>query len=152
MIRPFRHDEGEPAEIMLWSGTLTDIPAGWVLCDGNNGTPDFRSKFMRGNSSMGTSVGAGGGTNSQTLSESNLPSHTHGGSTSGAGSHSHSFTVGGVCNTDSFEMTSPESGSDTANTGDSGSHTHSLSIGSTGSGSSFDNRPAYHELAFIMKA
>ena len=38
--------------IVIWSGAIIDIPAGWVLCDGNNDTPDLRDKFL---------IGAGGG-------------------------------------------------------------------------------------------
>lgn len=34
--------------IAIWSGAVVDIPSGWVLCDGNNGTPDLRFKFVRG--------------------------------------------------------------------------------------------------------
>jgi hypothetical protein len=34
--------------IVMWSGLLADIPAGWQLCDGTNGTPDLRSNFVRG--------------------------------------------------------------------------------------------------------
>jgi len=34
--------------IVLWSGAIVDIPEGWVLCDGNNGTPDLRNKFVVG--------------------------------------------------------------------------------------------------------
>lgn len=34
--------------IILWSGAIIDIPAGWVLCDGNNGTPDLRDRFIEG--------------------------------------------------------------------------------------------------------
>ena len=37
--------------IVMWSGTVADIPAGWVLCDGTSGTPDLRERFI---------VGAGG--------------------------------------------------------------------------------------------
>lgn len=37
--------------ILIWSGAVVDIPAGWALCDGNNGTPDLRGKFL---------IGAGG--------------------------------------------------------------------------------------------
>lgn len=37
--------------IVLWSGAIVDIPAGWALCDGNNNTPDLRDKFI---------IGAGG--------------------------------------------------------------------------------------------
>lgn len=34
--------------IILWSGTVASIPATWALCDGNNGTPDLRDKFVVG--------------------------------------------------------------------------------------------------------
>lgn len=34
--------------IIIWSGAIVDIPAGWVLCDGNNGTPDLRNRFIIG--------------------------------------------------------------------------------------------------------
>jgi len=32
--------------IVMWSGSLANIPSGWVLCDGTNGTPDLRSRFI----------------------------------------------------------------------------------------------------------
>lgn len=34
--------------ILLWSGAIVDIPAGWALCDGNNGTPDLRDRIVIG--------------------------------------------------------------------------------------------------------
>lgn len=34
--------------ICLWSGAIVDIPNGWALCDGNNGTPDLRNLFVIG--------------------------------------------------------------------------------------------------------
>lgn len=37
--------------IILWWGQISTIPAGWALCDGTNGTPDLRDRFV---------VGAGG--------------------------------------------------------------------------------------------
>ena len=40
--------------IVLWSGVTTNIPSGWVLCDGQNSTPDLRGKFI---------IGAGGSYN-----------------------------------------------------------------------------------------
>jgi hypothetical protein len=30
----------------MWSGTIATIPAGWVLCDGANSTPDLRNRFI----------------------------------------------------------------------------------------------------------
>ena len=51
--------------ILIWSGAIVDIPAGWYLCDGNNGTPDLRDKFVIGAGST-YAVGANGGANSHT--------------------------------------------------------------------------------------
>lgn len=34
--------------ICIWYGAIVDIPAGWVICDGNNDTPDLRNKFIIG--------------------------------------------------------------------------------------------------------
>lgn len=34
--------------ISMWSGTVASIPAGWVLCDGNNGTPNLQDYFILG--------------------------------------------------------------------------------------------------------
>lgn len=32
--------------IIMWSGTIASIPAGWSLCDGSNATPDLTDKFI----------------------------------------------------------------------------------------------------------
>ena len=32
--------------IIMWSGTIASIPAGWSLCNGSNGTPDLTDKFI----------------------------------------------------------------------------------------------------------
>ena len=34
--------------IVMWSGDLSEIPSGWFLCDGDNGTPDLSDKFILG--------------------------------------------------------------------------------------------------------
>ncbi len=34
--------------ILIWGGEIEDIPTGWALCDGNNGTPDLRNKVLVG--------------------------------------------------------------------------------------------------------
>jgi len=43
--------------IAMWSGTEADVPPGWNLCDGSNGTPDLRGWFIR--SSYGVTVPVG---------------------------------------------------------------------------------------------
>ena len=32
----------------MWYGTIAAIPAGWALCNGSNGTPNLRDKFIVG--------------------------------------------------------------------------------------------------------
>jgi len=44
----------------MWAGAIIDIPAGFALCDGNNGTPDLRDKFIVGAGST-YAVDANGG-------------------------------------------------------------------------------------------
>lgn len=34
--------------ILMWSGAIGAIPAGWTLCDGTAGTPDLRDRFVVG--------------------------------------------------------------------------------------------------------
>ena len=34
--------------IIMWSGSIEDIPSGWALCDGLNGTPDLSNRFILG--------------------------------------------------------------------------------------------------------
>ena len=34
--------------IMLWSGSTSSVPSGWALCNGSNGTPDLRNRFVVG--------------------------------------------------------------------------------------------------------
>src|SRR3989338_9908562 len=34
--------------ILMWSGIIASVPAGFALCDGNNGTPDLRDRFIVG--------------------------------------------------------------------------------------------------------
>ena len=34
--------------IVMWSGSVGGVPKGWALCDGRNGTPDLRDRFVIG--------------------------------------------------------------------------------------------------------
>ena len=73
--------------IAMWSGAAGTIPTGWVLCNGQNGTPNLVDKFVMG----GTTAGAMGGANSKTLSANEVPAHTHGAGTIGS-NHTHGFS------------------------------------------------------------
>ena len=62
--------------IRLWNGSVSSIPTGYVLCDGQNGTPDLRDRFIVGAGSSYT-VGTTGGANSVTLAAANIAPHYH---------------------------------------------------------------------------
>jgi microcystin-dependent protein len=58
----------------MWSGST--IPTYWVLCDGSNGTPDLRNKFILGATDTNF-IGETGGNSSVTLSVQQIPAHNH---------------------------------------------------------------------------
>ena len=94
--------------IIMWSGAVSAIPTGWALCNGSNGTPNLTGKFivMADADSGGTyNVNNTGGQNDVSLTTSQMPAHSHSGSTASAGSHSH-----------------------TASTNSAGAHTHTTNI------------------------
>lgn len=72
----FVHNILPKGVILLWSGSGASIPTGWALCNGSNGTPDLRSKFVIG---AGGSYAHGdtGGSNTVAITNDNLPSHHH---------------------------------------------------------------------------
>jgi len=49
--------------IVLWSGAIVNIPAGWVICDGINSTPDLRDKFIVGAGTTYNPADTGGAVN-----------------------------------------------------------------------------------------
>lgn len=49
--------------IIMWHGLLANIPADYALCDGDNGTPDLRDKFVRGSADGVDPGGVGGAVN-----------------------------------------------------------------------------------------
>ena len=62
--------------IILWSGSVSAIPYGWRLCDGSEGTPDLRDKFIIGAGSTYNPADTGGNiTHTHTATQ---PAHTHG--------------------------------------------------------------------------
>jgi microcystin-dependent protein len=67
--------------VVMWSGSVESIPAGWALCDGADGRPDLRDRFIIGAGST-YAPGDTGGTSE----------HTHAFATS---AHTHTFTAGG---------------------------------------------------------
>lgn len=45
--------------IMMWSGASSDIPSGFVLCNGNNNTPNLLDKFVVGDAVAGLTGSVG---------------------------------------------------------------------------------------------
>jgi len=133
--------------IIMWSGSVSNIPAGWALCNGANGTPDLRNRFVVG-AGGSYSVGSTGGADSVTLSTSQMPSHTHSvsgstnttgahthsvsGSTNTTGAHTHTVTTTGGLSGDQGGAGASNAGDITRTTSTAGDHSHSIS-GTAGS-------------------
>ena len=133
--------------IVMWSGAINNIPEGWVLCDGTNGTPDLRNRFIVG-AGIDYAVGNTGGSKTVTLTTEQIPAHSH--TIEEAGEHRHSISPSWVdASTGYYSNVGDESRSATAYTSYAGAHTHT--IGSVGGGASHENRPPYYALAYIMK-
>lgn len=148
--------------IVAWSGTIAQIPQGWVLCDGDNGTPDLRDKFIIGArqdvggmaktyvtdsyTKTGGSIAHNhrGETGSHVLTIAQIPSHQHASwgeafpelAPWGVAPDGRGFLGDGNSDRDNyFYMTSPVGGGQ--------GHVHSIS--------SDTHIPPYYALAFIMK-
>lgn len=75
--------------IVIWSGTKENIPDGWALCDGQEGRPDLRDKFVLG-AGTAHAIGSTGGSEEVTLTIAQMPSHNHSiasGTTAGGSSY-----------------------------------------------------------------
>ena len=167
--------------IIMWSGTIAQAEAltNWAICDGQNGTPDLRDRFVLG---VGSSVAAStasvddtGGSNSITLTEGQMPSHNHNITDNG---HSHGNgtladatqsitgdvrrisegyrsqgTASGIhtkVNDGNNNITGSSSTSPVAGFTFDGTHRHGTDTqGSSGTNA---NLPPYYALCYIMKA
>jgi microcystin-dependent protein len=142
--------------IIMFNGSV--IPQGWLLCNGQNGTPDLRNRFI---------VGAGGnyqlnntgGVDNVVLNVNQIPEHTHGGScnTGIDGNHNHSLHLkhGASNKTGGDDRTVTNfHGWEDRKSEVAGNHTHTTncSMATTGNNAPHENRPPYYALAFIMKA
>lgn len=139
--------------IVMWSGTVATIPTGWRLCDGSNGTPDLRDRFIIGarqdNAGVANTNVTGALTQTGGSKDAIVVAHTH--TMQSAGAHAHTYSE--AINTGAHPTGSGRfdpTGTQTATTSTAGAHTHT--IDSTGSSGDNANLPPYYALAFIMKA
>lgn len=84
--------------IRIWGGSSTDIPSGYFLCDGENGTVDLRGQFVVGCDPRTTAtefktVGETGGLSKVQLETGDLPAHGHTGTVTDL-DHTHNFKDG----------------------------------------------------------
>jgi hypothetical protein len=151
--------------IIMWSGTIATIPSGWYLCNGSNGTPDLRNKFIIGayQDTTGTAYTTVTGSDTQTggSKDAIVVSHTHTATSTVTDSgHSHSLTNYGSAQAGSDNGGAPVMASTGYGTGRDPNPTNSAttgitvatSISTTGSSGTNANLPPYYALAFIMKA
>jgi microcystin-dependent protein len=115
--------------IIIWSGASNNIPSGWVLCDGNNSTPDLRNRFVLG-AGNSYSVGAQGGATTHTLTVDEIPAHTH--------TYIDQYVV-----INAGYRPWPANNNDCNN--------RNIDSGSTGGGQAHNNMPPYYALCYIMK-
>ncbi|MBA7485439.1 hypothetical protein ES707_20985 [subsurface metagenome] len=125
--------------ITMWHGTIGNIPAGWVLCDGGSSTPNLLTRFVEGVASAVTNPGATGGSTSKTipshkLTIAEMPSHRH---------ELADWYKSSIYSGNAIERRSRSTTKEVTNyVGGGGSHGH---------GSISDIRPKFYDVAFIMK-
>ena len=145
--------------IMMFTGS--SAPSGWAFCDGNNGTPDLRNRFIVGAGST-YSAGDTGGHNEITLTTHQMPQHNH----TFSASDTHDHDVVGCDNSTGqqplhinltrYSSTFNQAAFHTlAANAQTGVQPATVSIsgttGDNGSGGAHENRPPYYALSYIMK-
>ncbi len=151
--------------IVMWSGAVSAVPSGWVICDGTNSTPNLTDRFVihadadsggtfdvgdTGGSHTATPLGSVGTSGAHTLSESEIPSHDHRSAYLYSASGSSPSTNESTTTMYQWDKGSWGTRASLMSTSDGGggSHTHS---GGTFTGSSTTVTPKYYALAYIMK-
>lgn len=135
--------------ILLWSGSIGSIPAGYYLCDGSNGTPDLRNRFIVGSGDTYAVNATGGSTDAIVVSHTHTatsvvtdPGHTHDWNGRYNTGNSYGSNSGGlVNNTTANPTTSATTGITVATT--------NATAGTSGTNA---NLPPYYSLCYIMKS
>ena len=133
--------------IIMWSGSIATIPTGWYLCNGANGTPDLRDRFVVGAGST-YSVAATGGT-----ADAVVVSHTHTATVTDPG-HTHTaptYFYDSAAPRNVFRASYAATQQDNATTNSSTTGI-TVSNSTTGVSGTNQNLPPYYALAYIMKS
>lgn len=139
--------------VIMWSGAVAQIPAGWALCDGVEQTladgskvtpPNLKDKFVVGAGGI-YALGANGGAASHVLTVAEMPMHSHGVNDPG---HAHSITADNDTDTPWPYGATGNNSDGTVNTNPA---TTGISLQNAGGGQAHNNLPPYYALAYIMK-
>ncbi len=120
--------------ILLWSGTIASIPSGYALCNGANGTPDLRDKFVV------CATSDSGGVAKSNITGSLLQSQN-------TKTHTHTFSVISDSNNAADQQTCMGPGDDTDHAWATDQHQHSV----YGTTASTQHVPPFYALAYIMR-
>ncbi len=145
--------------IMLWQGSSENCPEGWAICDGSQGTPDLRDKFVRG-AGGSSNVLAQGGTDvhshgltittavqDHTLTAAQIPPHSHT-FNAGLSNASRYLTASYPASSVSYYPGSPSS---EWRGGGGGGQPHTHGATSSGSSANVSHIPPFVALFYIMK-
>ena len=128
--------------IILWSGSVASIPAGWPLCNGAYSTPNLADRFILGAGNLYAPAAAGGSTDSITVA------HTHTATSTDAG---HTHTASGVANLAGTNTGFNWSSGAATQTTNSSVAIITTTIASTGVTGVNANMPPYYALCYIIK-
>lgn len=126
--------------IILWSGSVASIPAGWLLCNGAYSTPNLADRFILGAGNLYAVNAAGGSTDSVTVSHTHSiidPGHVH--------------LANGVNNYMTFGTGANFSGVGVSSAGPMAVTSTGISIVTAGSSGVNANMPPYYALCYIIK-
>jgi len=136
--------------ILLWSGSIGSIPAGYALCNGSNGTPDLRDRFVVGAGSTYAVNATGGSTDAIVVSHTHAitdPGHFH-----TTGITDNEVLGSSVATGPSVSSRAPNlNAATTQNSFITGSKTTGVSVNTAGTSGTNANLPPYYALCYIMK-
>ena len=137
--------------IIMWSGTIASLSSSapnFKLCDGNNGTPDLRNRFIIGANADDSGV-AKSNVETGTYSGSNIPKQFGGFKNAILISHTHTQTGGGTADDGGSNVPGSTSGGTQSNISTTGVNVNNAA--STTQTGCDANLPPYFALAYIMR-